>query len=404
MRRAERGAAALLGLLVLAALVGIAVVSWLEPGPWRARQAERDARVLAAARAALIERIAWAEPWDDPTDRPGELPCPDHDRDGASAVGDGVVGSRCQVYRGWFPHRLVGLDPPEDASGARLWYAVADAWQKNHQGVLNDSTPAALRLDGRPVVAVIAVPGPPLCFQTGRAAVRAAPDAAGGAGEFLEGANADGDPTEPDDALAADYRNPAGNLLPGAPCGPGSRGNDRLVAVGVEDLMAPIRQRVALALAAALETYYAARGHLPFAAGADHACAAAGEEGLLPDGAEAVGGCPGLDWPAWFGHWRDRVYYRVAPRCAGPATSGCNGPGGWLTLDGRPARAVVAVAGRPLAGADCNGTPRDQPDPRPAAFERCDYLEGAANTDGDADYRRRAHPAANDAFAAVHAD
>lgn len=102
--------------------------------------------------------------------RPGDLPCPDRNNDGIAESSCQTVGSRL----GRLPWRTLGIGDVRDASGARLWYAVSDAYKNNVRklplnldtpGSWSLATPAGLTWDattGSGLVAVLIAPMQPL--------------------------------------------------------------------------------------------------------------------------------------------------------------------------------------------------------------------------------------------------
>lgn len=132
---------------------------------------------MAMAKAALIGRAAAD------ADRPGSLPCPDINNDGL-ADGPGT-GATCTSYIGRFPWKTLGTSDFRDASGERLWYALAPALTDaaarqpiNHQKALE------LTVNGTPnIAAILFAPGAPLPGQNGRPSNNAA--------DYLDGANGD---------------------------------------------------------------------------------------------------------------------------------------------------------------------------------------------------------------------
>jgi hypothetical protein len=206
-------------------------------------RAEYDAatgRALQLAKSALIAYAATD------ANRPGELPCPDHDGDGVIKLFDDYSGSSCRSLVGWLPWNTLNLPELRDGSGARLWYAVSDTYHANGTVPINPDTPTVsdLAVDGgtRAVVAVVLAPGE---------AVGGQPRARAGEGNaasdvvaYLEGDNADGDTSF-------------------ATVG-GTGFNDRMVAVTRAELLAAVQKRVTGEVAATLQRYRAAHGRYPW--------------------------------------------------------------------------------------------------------------------------------------------
>ena len=105
-------------------------------------------RALRQAKAALIAYAAneqWQTYKGQSTDQPGALPCPDIVHDGTEAEeGDSdCVGSTANNMIGRIPWKTLGIDDLRDASGERLWYALAHNFRKlSPTTVINSDTQA----------------------------------------------------------------------------------------------------------------------------------------------------------------------------------------------------------------------------------------------------------------------
>lgn len=115
---------------------------------------------MAQARDALIGRAVADD------NRPGSLPCPDTDNDGA----ENSIAGNCSSYIGRLPYRTLRIDKPVDGSGETLWYALSPALRDNPAASpINHQTSTGLTLDGRTeIAAIVFAPGPPLAAQNGR--------------------------------------------------------------------------------------------------------------------------------------------------------------------------------------------------------------------------------------------
>jgi len=73
--------------------------------------------------------------------RPGDLPCPDTDNDGAAESSCGnASGTTGQTSRlGRLPWKTLGLPDLRDGSGERLWYAVSNNFKNNTRATCNNS-------------------------------------------------------------------------------------------------------------------------------------------------------------------------------------------------------------------------------------------------------------------------
>lgn len=132
----KSGGVALLGLLLLAAVVGAAlfVAGTDLEGKIRARHTAASLETLASARAALAG-YALSYPERHPDQGYGYLPCPDSGNDGAPA---GACGSRGLAAFGRFPYRTLGLADVRDGDGECLWYAVAASGKNNPKAQVFD--------------------------------------------------------------------------------------------------------------------------------------------------------------------------------------------------------------------------------------------------------------------------
>lgn len=356
-------------LLVLFVAVGAyLLVSRL--GAAQLRSARGSTAALAMARDALIGRALADD------NRPGSLPCPDTDDDGAV---NGVAGNCTSSYLGRLPWKTMGLADLRDAAGERLWYVLSPALRDNEAAwPINGDTHATLTVDGADeIAAVVFAPGAALAGQNGRPGNAVA--------DYLEGANADGD-----DA----YRTGA----------PGEAFNDRLLVVRRSELMHAVASRIAGEALKCLHDFAAANsGRYPWAA--DVTASASGNYsdtdrthfGRLPHGLDATSASLGItaSWPAgcaigsdsWDKNgWGQFVFYSLAPEfapdaapspvCAGSCLAVANAAGG------TDVRVVVIVAGEPLSGQH-----------RVTAADRsgvANYLEGENATPADGRFERRA--------------
>ncbi len=145
---------AMIALLALAALIAsfliASALSLTSAGISNERE-DRSMRALRQAKAALIAYAAneqWQAYKSQATDQPGALPCPDIVHDGTEAEeGDSdcvAAGfSNATNLIGRIPWKTLGIDDPRDASGERLWYALAHNFRKlSGTTVINSDTQA----------------------------------------------------------------------------------------------------------------------------------------------------------------------------------------------------------------------------------------------------------------------
>lgn len=436
--RHPQGGFAILAVVALVALVvGIGVLAYLNDVAVRNKRQQSTAMAMGKAREAIIGYAAGVD-LSVGASRPGDLPCPDNDNDGIAESSCGnATGTTGQTNRlGRLPWRTLGLEDLRDADGERLWYAVSNNFKNNtrtvcvasgNAGCLNSDSRGTITVrqrDGTVVqdgtnadpfvpsgaVAVVIAPGGVIQRQgAGAAQVR---DAAGANNplNYLDTGNGE------DNAAFVDG---SGDGFINGPIVDASGAfvvNDVVLPVTYNDLMPLLEKRVGGEVAHCLTAYAAQaqnNGRYPFAA--DMATSAAGNYsdtdgtrfGRVPDsfsatvlglgGALAAFVCPLVPamcmqpaWPAsckiptgtWWTNWKESVMYGVATAYQ-PAFSllGVPAPacGSCLTIDPPSAladkRFVVMVAGRRLA-AVAAGQPRSTIANKSAP---ANYVEGENN-------------------------
>lgn len=165
---AQRGFAtiAVLTLLIVSSLYSItARLNLAATAAPQVRQAQ-SIDVLSRAKAALIAFAA------ENVNRPGGLPCPDRDGDGEAELSC----DRPEHRTGWYPWQTLKTGDLRDASGARLWYAVAAGFRNDPNVAINSLTPGELELMqgsgsarqriASELVALVIGPGAPLPGQS----------------------------------------------------------------------------------------------------------------------------------------------------------------------------------------------------------------------------------------------
>ncbi|TDJ65139.1 MAG: hypothetical protein E2O35_07665 [Proteobacteria bacterium] len=184
-RRRQQGVILLTLILVILAAGSYVMLRALNVG---ARNSSYDEAVTQAAlKEAKLALIGYAvnTPVLTPSNLgPGRLPCPDLTGDGAPAGGCSLGGANPTT--GWFPYSEVGTGRIKDASGADLWYAVAESHRYFLTTPINTDTGDTtddLSVDGSDdIVAVIIAPGLALAAQDRSDSP--------GITDFLEGDNA----------------------------------------------------------------------------------------------------------------------------------------------------------------------------------------------------------------------
>lgn len=234
--RAPRRQRGLVLVLVLALVVAAALWGITSSFGTAAQRVDRDRATMAAimqAKEALIARAALD------IERPGSMPCPDQDNDGAAdSVGPSgcisLPGSNFRVGR--LPWRTLRLPDLRDNAGERLWYAFSGNFKDNAGFVINSDTPGQIQLTGvapaQRVIAVIIAPGAPL----GQSRDPAVPAQINDVANYLEGEN--------------NYKlDPGGvnnDVFQNAP--PSSAFNDIVVPITEEELFAVVENMVSLRL------------------------------------------------------------------------------------------------------------------------------------------------------------
>jgi hypothetical protein len=228
----QRGAVVLLLLLIIA--VSTAAYFLVKNLNNNALNIERDkitAAALVQARDALIGRAA------SDSNRPGELPCPDVNNDGQSALS--TICANHLVGR--LPWRTLRLPDLRDGYGERLWYALSDNFHATGSTTtpLNTTTTGLLSITGTsPANAIIAI-----VFSAGPVLGNQIRDGSGinsnvnNVQNYLEGENANGDPIY-------EARNASDTF------------NDKLLPITYNDLFSIVTHRVAGEIGQQLVSYY----------------------------------------------------------------------------------------------------------------------------------------------------
>ena len=403
----QRGQTLILVLLLLSVAVGAALFSYYRSNKIALDYDRKTTEALAQAKAALV---GYAVSRGDITGsaRPGEFPCPD--TKAPADVNYGYQDGSCTAGRlGRIPWKTLGIPEPKDASGETLWYVVADRFRPTSTQNLNSDTLGSITVyaaDGSTLLAnatnqnpqaaavVLFAPGPALGSQI-RDATSAACATTG--------------TSIPRSQCAANYLDTSAGRNNATTNGPFIAGassdnyNDRVLYITTAEFIPNVEQRVARELKAALQTYYNANAHYPFAAAYNDTsgdCKKNVRRGRVP---VFAGNCNAMSsWsnslPDWFknNRWWQVMYYAVSPdygkkgadgddddddkdddndkdkdKDRGRHNSNLDCGGGCLTVDG--STAISALFFTP-------GTPRGAIS-RPSN-NLVDYLEDAQNQDG----------------------
>lgn len=403
----------LLTLLMVIVFIGLLMVysSSDDAEQSRIRQKEKTARALALAKEALLSHaIIDAVSTAQTSPRPGELPCPDRDNDGAA---DG--GSAC-IPVGWFPWKTLELEELRDTADERLWYAVSEDFQDDGESepVINSAATFnnllhILNTSGvetGTAAAVILAPGSPMPGQTRSAADSVVADVIQ---QYLEGTNNDSDDT---------FTNEATSAL-----------NDQIIVITADELVEKATDVAMREARSVMKRYYRENHFYPYAefdkwASCDANSASLQRTiGFLPvksyqDGStwpplseepnSYPGPCPYLyslsqqeldvyGLRDWFINqdWHKNIFSVIAPACTfdgcaktGGVCTGCNTAGTFLSLNGTGGiQAMVVNVGAELANTVCapgtNHTQARITYPGSGYDNLCDYLESVDNTDNN---------------------
>ncbi|MBX9810378.1 MAG: hypothetical protein K2Y16_02025 [Burkholderiales bacterium] len=370
-RPSRRGAAqrgqVLLGIVVILGIVfGALFYNFVSPANSTIESDKITNAALAQAKEALIG-YASSQRFTGSGERPGDLPCPDRDNNGAADDGKcDTVATRI----GRLPWKTLGVPDLRDGAGERLWYAVSNSFKDNSRtGILNSDTPGEYAVTGNTpgnnVIAIVFAPGPALGTQLRDAANQ------NNVANYLEGENANGDTTFTT-AL------PSGSF------------NDKLLLITSDTFFPNVEMRVAREARSGLLAFYNTNGFFPYAndyGDSTYRCTDNQYSGRIPrftsfplsrcrNGSDP--NWKGVAWPNWFfgNNWHLVLFYAVSPKCSDRSNTSCGGPGAFLTVNGIPApnnniRALVMTPGRGFAGQN-----------RPCAAAD-DCLEDPENTNGD---------------------
>ena len=245
-RPARQGGAALLA-FVLLLIVGAAYTLLIKINSGQGLYARQQAVTLQALSRAKQALMAYALTYPEavnPEFAPGYLPCPDRNKDGSANDGPCAFAANSTIGR--LPFQTLKITEPRDASGAALWYVLADNFRHNPKLVpLNSETPAGLRLDGAgdEIAALIIAPGAALAGQDRDPNDK---NIASEIGHYLEFDNNDLDL----------------NFISAAPVTRAGF-NDTLMAITRQELMRMVEGRVLGELAGALSEYRRQHGAYP---------------------------------------------------------------------------------------------------------------------------------------------
>jgi hypothetical protein len=262
-RCAQQGIALLAVVALLAVGATFLLLRSLNAATWRADRYRVTQEALARAKEALVMR-AVAD-----ANRPGSLPCPDTNDDGQAEL---FVGNACPAYIGRLPWKTLDLPDLRDGSGERLWYVLSPT-HRDHAAAepINSNTVGQLNLTGTQpaanVLAILAAPEGTL-IRAGAASVQDR--------SCIIGTNCDAsrvcttspaaltpkcDPFNYLDVSGGVDNAGGGNTLVAAV--ETQTFNDRVLALGADDVMPLVEKRVGHELAQKLREHYDAWANAP---------------------------------------------------------------------------------------------------------------------------------------------
>lgn len=240
-RQRQQGA----GLFVLLLLGQLGVAAYLQSTNAsrfsNPRTTEADLQVtLSTARDILIARAANDD------NRPGSLPCPDLLTDSpglANIPGDGkadmLTRNQCPSTIGRLPWVTLDMPEPRDDWNNTLWYVIAPNLRDDNSAIpINSDTPTGLAQDGNGEIAALLIAG--RAPKAGQHRPSDTPT------DYLEG--------ELFGTGKFDYMSPDKN------------GNDRMLVISREELMAAVEQRAVNSVRRCLSAHARQTGHYPWPA------------------------------------------------------------------------------------------------------------------------------------------
>lgn len=180
--------------------------------------------------------------------RLGELPCPDADNSGQSTFPNfDYLGANCRYQAGWFAWESFDSSDLSESTSGVIWFAVAEGFANRsglggyNEPVINYLSPVTMRLDHRPVVAVLIYSGQAFASQT----QRHVNDAAIAQTSFFEAENADGNNNEFVSHSTIDEF------------------NDIAIGISLDELLIAVEKQAVNAIARRLNQYFVDNGEYP---------------------------------------------------------------------------------------------------------------------------------------------
>ncbi len=133
----------------------------------RSEREKLTVKALQDAKTALLGHVAKTAA-NTASAVPGRLPCyEDAEKIGETSEGEEAPGGTCNtntiIQFGRLPWKTVSLGDIRDGWGEKLWYVLSPGFRDQP---INSTTAGQLMLDGKPVVALIIAPGPPINSQS----------------------------------------------------------------------------------------------------------------------------------------------------------------------------------------------------------------------------------------------
>jgi hypothetical protein len=259
LRRTQQGIAMMLFAAIAVLIAASLVLRAVNAASWRSDRHRVTNEAFAKAKEALVARAVMDD------NRPGSLPCPDTDNDGAAQL---FAGNQCPSYLGRLPWRTLDLPDLRDADGERLWYALSRT-HRDHGAAepINSDTIGELAVNGAApstqALAILLSPGAAL-QRAGAAStqLRDCPANCNAASNYLDSAGGF------DNAVWS----VVGGVVNFVSAPQSDSFNDRLVPILPDDIMPLVEKRAAREIALAMKSRYeawqsaAGRGFYPWPA------------------------------------------------------------------------------------------------------------------------------------------
>ena len=384
----QRGAVLMVMLVILILGATAMLLNSLNSSTQQLARAKITADALAQAKEALIGYAASIVLTG--SNRPGDLPCPDLNNDGAaeSACGN-ATGTTGQTQRiGRLPWKTLGLPDLRDGSGERLWYAVSNNFKKNTRtALLNSDTVGTITVrasDGSLLndgsnssgaVAIIIAPGNILQRTDKTSTQNRSSTGENNPENYLETANGEDNATFTDSSIDGFIQGSIKDANDHVIL------NDQILVLSHDNIMQSIQKRVAGEVKNCLNSYASAgNGRYPWAVPITDLTNYLDQSntlfGRIPDDMNRTktdstlimsnqwaGSCQthiAFTPSAWWLQWRELVFYSLSDKfkpnsaVAPNFSTTCAIVGNCLTINNisNPSRYLIIVAGKKLGTPD----------------------------------------------------